>query len=114
MRRSDMADHSHPLTPLKSIALQVAPIPNQAFKSDKIFCREKHSSRWRLNRDSDGFMNERHAMGIFELCTPNNMQNINYQSQDICTEGHEVKTRKSGATTFDRHKRKKMRKVGLE
>ena len=44
MRRGDMADHSHPLTPLKLIALQVAPIPNQAFKSDKIFCREKHSN----------------------------------------------------------------------
>ena len=44
MRRGDMADHSHPLTPLKSIALQVAPIPNQAFKSDEIFYREKHSN----------------------------------------------------------------------
>ena len=44
MRRGDMADHNYPLTPLKSISLQVAPVPNQAFKSDKIFCREKHSN----------------------------------------------------------------------
>ena len=44
MRRGDMADHSHPLSPLKSIALQVAPIPNQPFKSNEIFCREKHST----------------------------------------------------------------------
>ena len=42
MRRGDMADHSHPLIPIKSIPLQVAPIANQAFKSDIILCCEKH------------------------------------------------------------------------
>ena len=44
MRLGDinMVDHSHPLTQSKSIPLQVLPIANQAFKSDKIICREKH------------------------------------------------------------------------
>ena len=55
MRRGEVADHSHPLTPLKSIPLQVAPMGNQAFKSEKIRSWLKHSN---MSLDMQFIVNE--------------------------------------------------------